>query len=192
MIALVMAGGKGTRMNLPEEKLLLEHKKQLVLHVIDALRESNCFSKIVAATSDNAPKTENLLKHHGVDIIKTKGDDYVSDLISVLPNFDEFVFVVSGDLPLLDDTTIRVLVSKHHNDASWQSFVVTKSFLGSIGIQSEFKTNLDGKECYYTGISIVNPKKISSTIMEVNTIFDDKKIAVNLNTKQDYDLLKNS
>ena len=41
MIGLVMAGGKGTRMNSEKEKLLLEYKKPLVLHVIDALKNSN-------------------------------------------------------------------------------------------------------------------------------------------------------
>ena len=35
MIGLVMAGGKGTRMDIPEEKLLLEYKKPLIFHVID-------------------------------------------------------------------------------------------------------------------------------------------------------------
>ena len=34
MIGLVMAGGKGTRMKSNEEKLLLNYKQPLVLHVI--------------------------------------------------------------------------------------------------------------------------------------------------------------
>ncbi len=192
MIGLVMAGGKGTRMNLSEEKLLLGHKKQLVLHVVDALRESNCFSKILAATSENSPNTHKLLTDHGVDTVKTKGENYVSDLNYVLSGLDDFVFVVSGDLPLLDNTIIQELIAKHDTTASWQSFVATKKFLDSIGIQLEFKTNVDGKECYYTGISIVNPKKISPQVQEICTISDDKRIAINLNTKKDYDLLKNS
>ena len=45
MIGLVMAGGKGTRMKSNEEKLLLPYKQPLVLHVIDALKNSNCFEK---------------------------------------------------------------------------------------------------------------------------------------------------
>lgn len=192
MIGLVMAGGKGTRMNLSEEKLLLEHKKQLVLHVVDALRESNCFSKILAATSENSPNTHKLLTDYGVDTVKTKGENYVSDLNYVLSGLDEFVFVVSGDLPLLNGTIIQELVAKHDTTVPWQSFVVTKKFLDSVGIQLEFKTNIDGKECYYTGISIVNPKKISPQMQETCIICDDKRIAINLNTKKDYDLLKNS
>ena len=41
MIGLIMAGGKGTRMQSNHEKLLLEYKKPLILHVIDALKNSN-------------------------------------------------------------------------------------------------------------------------------------------------------
>ena len=52
-----MCGGKGTRMNLPPEKLLLKYKNPVIQHVINALQESGCFSKIIGATSSNAPKT---------------------------------------------------------------------------------------------------------------------------------------
>ena len=62
MIGLIMAGGKGTRMNSNQEKLLLKYKKPIILHVLDALRNSNCFSKIIAATSSNSPETEKLLQ----------------------------------------------------------------------------------------------------------------------------------
>ena len=53
MIGLIMAGGKGTRMQSDEEKLLLEYKKPLVLHVIDALKNSN---------SDSVLKFKDVLK----------------------------------------------------------------------------------------------------------------------------------
>ena len=45
MIGIVMAGGKGSRMKLNEEKLLLKYKKPVVLHVADALSDSGCFSE---------------------------------------------------------------------------------------------------------------------------------------------------
>lgn len=191
MIGVVMAGGKGTRMDMPGEKLLLEYKKPLVLHVVDALKESQCFSKILAATSDHSPRTGELLMYNDVEVIKTNGDGYVDDLKFVLSKLDEPVFVVSGDLPLLDGKTVKELVSRHKKDAAWQSFVMTKKFLDLLGIKLEFATNVEGKECYYTGISIVDPKKITAPIEETLSIFDDKKIAVNLNTKEDYFSLKN-
>lgn len=182
MIALIMAGGKGTRMDVPGEKLLLKYEKPIIMHVVEALKNSNCFSKIIAVTSPNSPNTEKLVSKH-VDIIKTKGNGYVSDLNHALSNLDELMFVVSGDLPLLDQTVIQDLVSKHQKNAQWQSFVVTKKFLHENDLSLEFSTIVNGEECYYTGISIVNPK---SSNQETCTIYNDIKIAVNLNTKEDY------
>ncbi|MGQ0771958.1 MAG: NTP transferase domain-containing protein [Nitrososphaerota archaeon] len=192
MIGLVMAGGKGTRMNMPGEKLLLEYKKPTILHVVDAIRESRSFSKIMAATSEHSPNTNKLLLSNGIEIIKTKGDGYVHDLNFALSGIDEPTFVVSGDLPLLDANIVKELVAMHKKDATWQSFLVTKKFLDALDIKLEFATSFDDQECYYTGISIVNPKKISHKVEETWTILDDKRIALNLNTKSDYDSLKGS
>lgn len=192
MIGLVMAGGKGTRMNLPEEKLLLKYKKPVVLHVIDALKESNCFKKIIAATSNNSPKTNELLKKQGIQTIKTAGDDYVSDLNFALSKLDEPALVVSGDLPLLDAQIIKQIVSAQKKGATWQSFLVTKSLLDSLNLSSEYFVTFENKQCHYSGISIIDPKKISQKVEETYTILDDKRIALNLNTKHEYELLKNT
>jgi adenosylcobinamide-phosphate guanylyltransferase len=187
MIGLVMAGGKGARMQIQGEKLLLQYKKPVILHVIDALKNSNCFSKVLAATSPNSPNTEQLLSNH-VDIIQTLGQGYVPDLNFALSKLDEPVFVVSGDLPLLDNVIVQDLVSKYQNK-DWQSFVVTKKFLDQNNLTLEYSTDVNGIQCYYTGISIVNPK---GSNVETCTVHDDKRIAVNLNTKSDYDLFQNS
>ncbi len=191
MIGLVMAGGKGTRMDAEEEKLLLQYKKPVVIHVVDALKDSNCFSKIMATTSDNSPDTQKLLQNNGIEIIKTKGDGYVSDLNMALSNLGEPTLVVSGDLPLLDGQIIKELIASY-DDSVWQSFLVTKKFLDTMNLTLEFSVNHNNKECYYTGLSIVDPKRISSmdTIKETYRIVDDKRLALNLNTKSDYDLLK--
>lgn len=191
MIGLVMAGGKGTRMDVGGEKLLLKYKKPVVIHVVDALKDSSCFSKILAATSDNSPNTEKLLKDNGTEIIKTKGDGYVSDLNMALSNLDEPTLVVSGDMPLLDGQIIKKLVASYDNNA-WQSFLVTKKFLDTLSLTLEFSVSHNGAECYYTGLSIVDPKRISSmdTVKETYRIIDDKRLTLNLNTKRDYDLLK--
>ena len=100
MIGLIMAGGRGTRMHSNEEKLLLNYKKPVILHVVDALQQSNCFSKIIALTSPNSPKTEKILQETGIETLPSPGESFVSDLNQMLQQLDDVVFVTSGDLPL--------------------------------------------------------------------------------------------
>ncbi len=191
MIGLVMAGGKGIRMNLDNEKLLLKYKKPVILHVIDSLKNSNCFSKIISITSSNSPKTKKLLEENNVETFDTPGIGYVEDLNLVLKTINDVVLVSSGDLPLLDKEIIQKIVTYYNSQNIWTSILVTKKFLTTLGIKSDYSVNFDNQVCHYTGISLVNAKKISSfeNLEENYVIIDDKRIAFNLNTKQDYDLL---
>ena len=189
MISLIMAGGKGTRMNTKQEKLLLEYKKPVIMHVVDALKNSNCFSRIIAATSSNSPETEKTLRQSGVEIISTSGKDFVSDLNFVLRQLDDSVFITSGDLPLLDDKIIKQISENYNPKNVWTSIVTTNKFLNSIGINSEYTTK--NKEHVYSGISLVNASKINNleSIEEDLVVIDDKRIGLNINTKDDYELL---
>ena len=227
MIGLVMAGGSGTRMDVPEEKLLLQFKKPVIFHVIDALKNSHCFSKVVVATSPNSPGTKYVLEEYekkylerfgtvGIETLTTPGNGYVADLNFVLQKCADLVFITSGDLPLLDEKIIQVMIDKFlkgesqksaarldHEENSWTSFLVTKQFLNSLGLEHrgfgderEIRKNI---ACAYTGISIINAKKIkwrskrSDVYVEENQIIlNDKRIAFNLNTKKDYELLSSS
>ena len=194
MIGLVMAGGRGSRMEFPApEKLLLEYKKPIIFHVIDSLNNSHCFSKVFAATSTNSPDTKYELEQIGVETLDTQGNGYVNDLNFLLQKMDGFVFVVSGDLPLLDEEIIQKLV-EFNSESVWTSFLVSKKFLDSLSLESNLLVKHDGVECIYTGISIINADKIKNlnSVNEDYVILDDKRIAFNLNTKEDYELLSSS
>ena len=191
MIGLVMAGGKGIRMNLDNEKLLLKYKKPVILHVIDSLKNSNCFSKILAITSSNSPKTKKLLQENNVETFDTPGIGYVEDLNLALKTINDIVLVSSGDLPLLDKEIIQKIVTHYDSQNIWTSVLVTNKFSTTLGIEFDYSVNFDNQICHYTGISLVNSEKITSleNFKENFIIINDKRIAFNLNTKQDYDLL---
>ena len=191
MIGLVMAGGKGTRMNLDNEKLLLKYKKSIILHVTDSLKDSNCFSKILALTSSNSPKTKKLLQENNIEIFNTNGIGYVEDLTLVLQSTNDSVLVTSGDLPLLDKEIIKKIVKHYDPEKIWTSILVTNKFLTKLGLQSDYSLQYSDQICNYTGISLINSNKINSSknLDENYIIIDDKRIAFNLNTKQDYELL---
>ena len=197
MIGLVMAGGKGTRMDISNEKLLLEYKKPVIFHVIDALKNSHCFSQVIVATSPNSPDTKHILEQNRIETLPTPGNGYVNDLNFLLQKMSGSVFVTSGDLPLLDEKIIQVITEKFNSENVWTSFLVSKKFLNSLGLESSLLVNSDNIECTYTGISIINVNKLElgnwpSPVKENYIILDDKRIAFNLNTKKDYELLSSS
>lgn len=194
MIALVMAGGKGTRMESIDEKLLLKYIHPTILHVVFALQKSQLFSKIIAATSPNTPKTKEMLNNAQIETIETSGSGYVQDLYHILSSLDDYVMVVAGDLPLLDEEIISKIIELHNPNSLWLTFLVTKDFMHSLGLKSDYSVTFQNKECYFTGISLVNAKEITNLdyVEEIYRIFNDKRIAFNLNSKEDYELLDSS
>jgi adenosylcobinamide-phosphate guanylyltransferase len=191
MIGLIMAGGKGTRMQNNQEKLLLEYKKPLILHVIDALKNSNCFEKIIAVTSPNSPQTHKILTENNVTVIETLGDNFVTDLNYVLKKLEDYIFVTSGDLPLLDESIVKQIVDSANPEKTWTSIITTKSFQSSLSLKPECIISFKDEDHVHTGISIVNASKIknSDSVEEFYLIINDKRVCLNVNTKTDFELL---
>ena len=190
MIGLVMGGGKGTRMDLAGEKLLFQYKKPVIFHVLDALKNSHCFSQVIVATSPNSPDTKRVLEQNGIETLPTPGNGYVNDLNFLLQKMDGSVFAVCGDLPLLDEDIIKKMADLNSENI-WTSFLVSKELLNTLSLESNLLVKCGDVECVYTGISIINADKIkdSNLVNEDYVILDDERIAFNLNTKEDYELL---
>lgn len=191
MIAIVMAGGKGSRMNSSEEKLLLPYKKPIILHVAEALSDSDCFSRIIFITSPNSPNTKKLLLENNYEIIDSTGQGYVEDLNGILKSIEDSVFVTSADLPLLDKFILKKIVALYNENQLWTSILVTKNFLEQLGVSLNYEVTFQNQVCNYSGISLINSRKISNldNIKENFVIIDDKRIGFNVNTKEDYGLL---
>ncbi|MCY3854309.1 MAG: NTP transferase domain-containing protein [Thaumarchaeota archaeon] len=192
MIALIMAGGKGTRMNNKGEKLLLKYSKPLILYVVDAMKKSNCFSKIIAATSKHAPQTRSLLSNHDIEIFDTPGLSYVSDLNLFLKCYQtDYIFVVPGDMPLLDKQIIKKIITLHDPSNAWTSYLVTNNFLAKFQTSNIYHIIFNDEKYFFTGLSIVNPRKIKDLhyINENYIILNDRRLLTNINTYQDYQSL---
>ena len=138
------------------EMIVLTHR--FLLHS----EHQNCFSKILAITSSNSPKTKTLLQENNVETFDTPGIGYVKDLNLALKTISDVVLVTSGDLPLLDKEIIQKIVNQFDSQNIWTSILVTNKFLTTLGIESDYSVNFDNQICHYTGISLVDSKKISS------------------------------
>ena len=113
--ALVMAGGKGTRMKLAEEKPLVKVcGKPVIEYVLAALKDAKKIDRIIVATTSATPKTTALMKQLGVQIIETPGKDYVSDMGYTVQTLKLGVFLaIAADLPLVKPEMIDAVVERY-------------------------------------------------------------------------------
>ncbi|MBI5459644.1 NTP transferase domain-containing protein [Methanobacterium sp.] len=121
VIALLMAGGKGTRMNSDLEKpLTIVKGKSLIEHVLSALQDSSCVNEIVVATSHHTPKTAFHAENLGFRVLKTPGNGYVEDLSFLLSQeafHHEVILTITSDLPLITGKIIDLVLEKYHKSS---------------------------------------------------------------------------
>ncbi|WP_380678601.1 NTP transferase domain-containing protein [Salinigranum sp. GCM10025319] len=109
--ALVLCGGRGTRLESEAEKPLVAVCGEPMLdRVVRALRASQV-SAVHAVTSTHAPETRARATDLGLDVIDAPGEGYVADLRYALDVVNPPVLTVVADLPHLGpDHVDRALV----------------------------------------------------------------------------------
>ena len=159
-----MAGGTGSRMHSAEEKpMLIVKNKPMISYVLDALKNSNCFDKIIALVSSNTPKTAQFLAKNNVQVANSSGTDYVKDLNYALelvkPNK---AFIISSDLPLIDSSTVEKIVGSFDRcKKPCLTVVVSKALLDDLDVSTDYCVEYDGKIVCHTGVSIIDSSQVS-------------------------------
>jgi adenosylcobinamide-phosphate guanylyltransferase len=186
--ALIMAGGKGTRMELELEKPLVEiNGRPMIQYVIDALKNTDKINNIIAATSGNTRRTETFLKKHGIDTIETPGDGYVHDLGFIISNFklDDILLTITADLPLVNSDIIDYVLEEYENSKKpAMSVLVPLHVFEEYGI----KPTMMFENLIPSGLNIL--RSINKTQDEKVLIIERIELALNINTCEDIKLLK--
>jgi len=190
---LIIAGGKGTRMNSNEEKPMLEvGNKPMISYVVEALKNSNCFDKIVGLVSRNTARTAHFLSNNHVQVALSSGTDYVKDLNYALqllkPNK---VFIISGDLPLIDSNTIKKIVDSFARcKKPCLTVAVRKSLVDELGVGTDYCFKYNGNDVCHSGVSIIDSSQISGyeKIDEELLVVDKPQLALNVNTMHELKL----
>jgi adenosylcobinamide-phosphate guanylyltransferase len=194
VVALVMAGGKGTRMKLKQEKPLIQVcGKPVVEYVLAALRNAKKINSIIVATSAATPKTTALMKKIGVQVVETPGKDYVSDMGYTVQALKLGVFLaVAADLPLIKPEMIDEIVERYERCGKPALTVAvpleTKAKLG-MGIEYSFKTD-DNREVVPVGINVIDGgKRYGDEWLDQDIyVLNHEELAVNINTVQELQL----
>ena len=187
--ALVMAGGKGARMALSEEKPLLKvGGKPVIEHVLAALENAKKVASIVVAVSDFTPKTAVLMAKFPVKVVKTPGKDYVSDMGYAVKQLKlKLVLAVAADLPLITGETIDEVVERYEQCGKPAlTVVVPMATKVKLGLGGEYAFEVDGRLVVPAGLNVIDGRRIcEEELDEEICVVDSTEVAVNINTVQE-------
>ncbi|MGA2791562.1 MAG: NTP transferase domain-containing protein [Candidatus Bathyarchaeia archaeon] len=183
--ALVMAGGKATRMASEFEKPLVEvgGKPMLVL-VVEALKKSKNIGRIVVAVSPNTPKTALVAREIGAEVMKTQGLGYEEDMkFAIKQRKLRDVMVVSADLPLLTPVLIdRAIESYRREMKPALSVMAHAEIVEKQGAKPSFVFQVGGTQMVPIGINLIDGTRIDEPELEETILIaepDDSILNVN-------------
>jgi adenosylcobinamide-phosphate guanylyltransferase len=187
--ALVMAGGKGARMTLSEEKPLLKvGGKPVIEHVLAALENAKKVDAIVIAVSEYTPKTAKHIAKVRVKVVQTPGKEYVSDMGYAVKTLKlHAVLAIGADLPLITGEIIDYIVECYERCGKPALTVaVPLDAKAKLGLGGEYAFEVDGELVVPAGINVVDGRRISEEELDEEICVVDKvEVAVNINTAQE-------
>lgn len=191
--ALIMAGGKGTRMSLAEEKPLIKVcGKPVIEYVIEALEHSKKIDSIVVAITNCTPKTAKYLGKFHVKVLDTPGKDYVSDMGYASQNLKLGVFLaIAADLPLVTSQALDAIVERYERCGKPALTVaVPLETKTKLGMSIEYSFKMDEKNVVPVGINVIDGHKRYGDEWLDQDIFllDLPELAVNINTVKELQL----
>lgn len=186
--AIVMAGGRGTRLKVNVEKPLFKlHGKHLIKYVLDNISSSKLVEDVVIAVSPHTQETIKYLKslNGNFQILNTSGIDYLNDLSYILTLFEskskkDTLLFINADLPFVSGETIDFILT-NYLESSKDSL--------SAQVPVEIFKKLDLKYSYeFNGVvpSGVNVLRSVNEIQDEDQLILPKiELALNINTLKD-------
>jgi len=185
MLALIMAGGGGSRLNLGEKPLVTIAGQPMIAHVIRAFNLCGCHVVVVA--SGKTPMTQNWCRATGIDLFPAAGTGYIDDMVEAVFALDERqpLFVAVSDLPCLTTGILRTIYSAYRNSgkdacSAWVPLCLVKNHH-----DIEYVEKIDGVDACPCGVNILRGDRISVPQDECQVLLHEQRLAYNVNTRSD-------
>ncbi|MDI6644604.1 MAG: TIGR00454 family protein [Methanobacteriaceae archaeon] len=186
--ALIMAGGKGTRMKYSQEKPLIKiNGRPMIGYVIDALNNSKKIDEIIVSTSSNTPRTKEFAEKKGIQVIETPGKGYVEDLGIIISKLDSnsILLTIAADLPLLSSDLIDFVLNEYEKCGKPAMCVVLPL---EIFENNNLKPSMVFDGIVPSGLNIL--RCINKIQDEEVLILSEIELALNINTCEDIKLIE--
>jgi adenosylcobinamide-phosphate guanylyltransferase len=187
--ALVMAGGKGSRLGLSEEKPLIKvGGKPMIQRVIEALSRANKVKDIVVTTTRYTPSTATFVRRMSIKVLQTPGEGFCLDMKYAIKSLNlRVALVIGADLPLISSDIIDKIIMHYEQCGKPVLTVMAPAEIYKrlgLSISCVFESN--GNKLVPLCINIINGGMIDKERLDEEIlIIEDERAIVNVNTLND-------
>jgi adenosylcobinamide-phosphate guanylyltransferase len=193
-VALIMAGGKGTRFNEKLEKpMALFNGKPLIRQVIEAVKECQKITEIYVVVTAFTPKTAEEAIKASVKIIKTDGRGYHNDLQQAVldANLKGPVLIISSDLPLLNGNFLDEIIKKYEESGKPAlTVLIPEEAYIQYGLDAVSPYEHQGKMFAVSGINIIDGGRIREEQDQEVVISNKPEAVFSVNSLKDLNIAK--
>ena len=190
MDALVMAGGKGSRLRMGEKPLVKLFGRPLIDYVVSALLDSSADRIFVAAT-ENVPMTRKWALERELGVLDTKGKGFVTDMVEAveMAEVTEPILIVMADLPLVTPDLIDEIMETYEKRPEPALSTHTPLDLHRrLGRRPDSLFNYRSQLIVPSGINILDGADIREEQEDYHLIIERIELAVNVNVVEDLKL----
>lgn len=193
--ALIMAGGKGSRLKTSEEKPLIKlNGKPIITYVLNALKQAKNIDNVIVSVSENTPQTTQLLSQLKISTINTPGKNFVYDMAYAIKKLSlKTVLVIGSDTPLITSEIIDQIIEKYRTSKKAAlNVVVPLRTRVQLGLSRAYEFDFNKEKVVPAGINIINGSKIDNEELNEEVLLLEKtEVALNINTLDDLVIAKN-
>ncbi len=192
--ALIMAGGRGSRMGLPTEKpMMLFLGKPLLDWVAQAVQDACNVSDFCVITSNNTPLTEQHCKERGWKTVHTDAKGYHNDLKQAIRTLGWIgpVLTMPSDVPAITGPILdRVVAEFKKCDKDYLAVFVPLESRKDLGLSISSTDEYNGVWYAVSGINIINGAKTlgEGKIETAAIITEEVEVVLNVNTTKDFEV----
>lgn len=187
--ALLMAGGRGTRLKARCEKPLLDIcGKPMIQWVLESLKGAKKVDDIIVAVSKHTPKTAEFVRKRALKVFQTPGMGFCYDARYAIRKLKvDTVLTICADLPLITSEFVDKVITRYERSKKPALTVMAPlETYTSHGLSADHTFNINGRKLVPLGVNIVDGKRIMEKKLDEEVfIVDNVEPVVNVNTSRD-------
>lgn len=186
MLALILAGGQGSRLNMGEKPLVTICGRPMIAYVIDAFDAAGC--EVMVVSSPRTPYTRNWCRAQGIDLYAAGAHGYVADIVEAVTALGEEgpVFTSVSDIPCIRGEVVERIRDAYISagTAALSTWVPSALCHGS-SLRAAYQETVDGVPACPAGVNILLGAQIEDEQVECRLLLDGPALGFNVNTQDD-------